>query len=32
MNLKTFAVKWGLQIFAAVVLCGILLYSVLAAR
>lgn len=32
MNLKTFAVKWGLQILAAVVLSGILLYSALVAR
>lgn len=32
MNLKTFVVKWGLQIFAAIVLSGILLYSALAAR
>ncbi len=32
MNLKTFAAKWGLQIFAAAVLCGILVYSVVVAR
>lgn len=30
MNLKTFLLRWGLQLVAAAILCGILLYSALA--
>lgn len=32
MNIQQFLFKWGLQIFAAIVLGGILMYSFLNAR